>query len=722
MSFRLLPFLEWFRGYEARSLKRDAAAGLSVALVLIPQSMAYAQLAGLPAHYGLYASLLPPLAAALFGSSRQLATGPVAVVSLMTAASLAPMAAAGSAGYIAYAMLLAAMVGAIQLLLGVLRLGMVINLLSHPVINGFSNAAALIIATSQIPSLLGIQTEPAQYHYQTVARMLEAAARCTHWPTLLMGLTGFAVMLLARKLNSRVPGVLAAVVVTTLLSWALGFEDNLRVALSAVSCPRGGAVIRQFNAAVGAVPPLIANRAARHAEMARAGKAGDTIAMLDARRDVDVMSIKIERLNYDAALYRERLRRMRFVRETGPDGGDRFVSAGRPPSPDAGDARLWRIRVGSEPLDPRGIVFAAGGEVIGAIPGGLPSIRVPRLDWNAAGHLLPFAGIVALLGFMESISIARAMAAKTGQRLDPNQELIGQGLGNIAGALSGSYPVSGSFSRSAVNLEAGAVTGMSSVFSSLAVLVLLLCLTPLLHHLPRSVLAAVIMLAVVGLINVGGFVHAWRAQRHDGIIAVVTFVCTLAFAPHLEKGILIGAGLSLSVFLYRSMRPAMVSLSLSPDRRLHDAMAYGLRECRFIDVVRFEGPLFFANSSYLEEQIAQHRLNKKELKHIILVAGGINDIDASGQETLSLVVDRVRSAGIDFSISGANETVTAKLRHTHLLAKIGSDHIYPDLDAAIRAVHRRTHKEGQEASCPLTTVVYRTPAPRPSGEAPAFSP
>ncbi len=708
MFYRFLPFLEWFAGYDGRRLKHDAVAGLTVALILIPQSMAYAQLAGLPAYYGLYASLLPPLVAALFGSSRQLATGPVAVVSLMTAASLEPIAATGSPGYIAYAMLLATMVGLVQFLLGVLRLGLVINFLSHPVVNGFSNAAAVIIATSQLPKLFGIQIDSAEHYYETVIRMLRAAAHHTHWPTLFMGLLGFALMLLVKRMNSRIPGVLAAVVFTTLLSWAIGFEDNLSIDLAKISCPQGGSLIRQFNAAARSVPPLVAKRAEENRIMAKAKSDGDIIAMLDAEHNVDIMTIQIERLNYDADVYREKLRQLRFVKTIRPNGRLRFVPVGSSQDAGGGDRRLWRLKIGNAPLDPKKIVFAAGGDVIGDIPKGLPSIRPPVFEWHVLGHLLPFAAIIALLGFMEAISIAKAMAAKTGQRLDPNQELIGQGLGNLAGALSGSYPVSGSFSRSAVNLQAGAFSGMSSIFSSLAVLVMLLFFTPLLYHLPQSVLAAVIMMAVMGLINVNGFVHAWRAQRHDGIISVITFVSTLAFAPHLEKGIFIGVGLSLAVFLYKSMRPSVVSLSLSPDRRLHDAMAYGLKECRYIDVVRFEGPLFFANSSYLEDQIARHRINKKKLKHIILVANGINDIDASGQDTLSLVVDRVRSAGIDLSISGANETVTAKLRHTHLLAKIGEDHFYPDMDAAIRAVHRQTHKGEEEESCPLKTVVYRT--------------
>ena len=353
-----------------------------------------------------------------------------------------------------------------------------------------------------------------------------------------------------------------------------------------------------------------------------------------------------------------------------------------------------------------------GGEVVGHIPRGLPSFSLPHIDYHIILHLLPFVVIISLLGFMEAISVAKAMAAKTGQRLDPNRELIGQGLANICGAVSQSYPISGSFSRSAVNLQSRAVSGLSGVFTSLTVVVVLLLLTPFFYHLPQSVLAAIIMMAVVGLINVKGFFHAWQAQWYDGVISIITFICTLAFAPHLDRGILIGAGLSILVFLYKSMRPKVVDLSLDVDRTLHDAVASGLQQCRYIDVVRFDGPLFFANASYLEDQIRNRRRSKKELKHIIISAGSINDIDSSGEEALSLTVDRVRSAGIDISLSGVNRSVMKVFRQTHLIVKIGEDHIYPAIEDAINAVHQITHRGGEEKNCPLRTVCRITRSPQ----------
>jgi MFS superfamily sulfate permease-like transporter len=300
------------------------------------------------------------------------------------------------------------------------------------------------------------------------------------------------------------------------------------------------------------------------------------------------------------------------------------------------------------------------------------------------------------------------MAAKTGQRLDPNQELVGQGLANILGAVGKSYPASGSFSRSAVNLASGAVSGLSSVFTSMAVVIVLLFFTPLLYHLPQSVLAAVIMMAVIGLINAQGFRHAWKAQWYDGAISIVSFLCTLAFAPHLDKGIFVGVVLSLGVFLYKSMRPRVANLSRDENLDMRDAEARGLRQCEYMAVVRFDGPLFFANASFLEDQIMERMEAMPRLRHILIVCNGINDIDASGEEALGLLIDRVRSAGIDLSFSGMNEAVTAVLKRTHVWERIGEDHIYATMDAALCEIHEKAHKNGAEDNCPLTTYCALT--------------
>jgi len=234
--------------------------------------------------------------------------------------------------------------------------------------------------------------------------------------------------------------------------------------------------------------------------------------------------------------------------------------------------------------------------------------------------------------------------------------------------------------------------------------VVLVFFTPLLYHLPQAVLAAVIMMAVIGLVNVSGFVHAWRAQWYDGAISIISFVCTLGFAPHLDKGIMIGVVLSLLVFLYKSMRPSVTSLSKYEDEAFRSSVLYQLKGCEYIDLIRFEGTLFFANASYLEDQINDRIKNRENLRHIIIAANGINDIDATGEETLALIVENVRSGGVDISFSGVNDKVMTVMKRTHLLEMIGEDHIYPTMEKAIASVYPAAHHNGIEKKCPLRTV------------------
>jgi len=706
MLTKIFPFLSWLKGYNSGSFRADFISGLTVALVLIPQSMAYAQLAGMPSYYGLYAAFLPPMIAALFGSSRQLATGPVAVVSLMTAASLAPLATAGSEGYIAYALLLSLIVGVFQFLLGVLRLGLVVNFLSHPVVNGFTNAGAIIIATSQLEKMFGVYVDGKAHHYETIIEVCKSALHYTHWPTLVFGVGAFTLMFVLKKMAPKVPNVLVAVVLTTVIAWATGFQHDTTASIETIQSPKAREMITAFNAAMEAKPNLEKKQTEVALILDEAKKAHDNMAILDAEHESNRIQLEIKEISHKAAEYRKELRDLLFKAVPGDNGGLAFYLAGELQDGARDDGRTWRIKVGNNPLKTTGLKMMGGGAVVGEIPKGLPSLSVPAIDMRAISHLLASAIIISLLGFMEAISIAKAMAAKTGQRLDPNQELIGQGLANILGSMSNAYPVSGSFSRSAVNLQSGAVTGLSSLFTSATVALVLLFFTPLLYHLPQSVLAAVIMMAVIGLINASGFIHAWKAKRYDGIISVVSFLMTLAFAPHLDKGIMIGVGLSLAVFLYKSMRPTVTSLSRYEDESLRDSVVHGLRECQYVDMIRFDGPLFFANASYLEDQITARIENKKDLKHIVIVANGMNDIDASGEEVLSLVVANVRSAGMDISFSGVNEAVMEVLERTYLIEKIGRDHIYSTMEKAICAVHESAHRKSEESRCPLTNVCY----------------
>lgn len=726
---RCLPFLSWFEGYTPETLRSDLLSGLTVALVLVPQSMAYAQLAGLPAYYGLYASFLPPIVASLFGSSRQLATGPVAVVSLMTAAALEPLATAGSEQYVAYAILLALMVGAFQFLLGVLRLGLIVNFLSHPVVNGFTNAAAIIIATSQLAKIFGVQVDKGPSHFGTVYRVLQSAVEFTHWPTVMMAILALAIMLTLRRVAPRVPNVLVAVVVTTAAAWAIGFERTEMIEVAQIKSEQVVSLIARFNDAIAGRERLEHFRGeARDTWNELSSEQSALCSRCHATRDVDgldsafavpseeqelrdgvltlhgiagVLEAQIYEPKRIIMSHRAELRRFVFVRAPGSDGRAHFFVRDQVGEDFAADNTAWRLVVGNGPLESGAVKMTGGGSVVGAIPEGLPSLRAPELDWSVIPQLLAAAVIVSLLGFMEAISIARAMTARTRQKLDPNQELIGQGLANIVGCLGQGYPVSGSFSRSAVNLQAGARTGLSNVFSGVVVMITLLFLSKWLYHLPQAVLASIIMMAVLGLISAGGFVHVWNTSRLDGVVAVSTFAGTLALAPHLEWGIFIGVALSIGAYLYRTMRPEVVELAPHPDGSIRGAERHALKKCRHIAVISFDGPLNFASTSYLEGEILNRLAEVPELRHILLAADGISEIDASGVDTLRSLVDNLRGAGHKISFSGVSDAVLDVLRRSRLLERIGEDCFHPTVERAVSRVYASSHVDSAETDCPF---------------------
>jgi len=565
---RFLPFLSWIgESRKPEIMRADLVAGITVALVLVPQSMAYAQLAGLPPYYGLYASFLPGIIAALFGSSRQLATGPVAVVSLMTASALEPIAGTNPELYIAYAIMLALMVGVFQVALGLLRLGVLVNFLSHPVVVGFTNAAAIIIGTSQLGKLFGVTVEKAEHTYETVFDTIVAAMHGTHIETLLMAILALAIMIILRRYLPKMPNVLTAVVITALLSWQLGFE-------------------------------------------------------------------------------------------------------------------------------------ATGGAVVGAIPAGLPPIALPSIDFRIMAQLLSVTVAIAVIGFMEAISIAKAMATRTRQRLDANQELVGQGLANITSSFSGGYAVSGSFSRTAVNMSAGAKTGFSAVVTGLVVGITLIALTPLLYHLPQATLAAVIIMAVVNLVKVDPIRHAWKVQRHDAVVAVVTFLLTMVWAPHLDKGIMVGVISSLGLFLYRTMAPRVAVLSRDPDGTLRDADVRKLQTCRNISLIRFDGPLYFANTGYFEDKIMERVALKPDLKFVIIDAEGINEIDATGEEMLHNLIARLKEAGVELIIARAKKQLWDVFERTQLIDRLGRDHMFALRTQAFNYAWGRLGDNHAE-TCPL---------------------
>jgi sulfate permease, SulP family len=566
---RFTPFLGWIRELRDRkTLKADIVAGITVAMVLVPQSMAYAQLAGLPPYFGLYASLLPPIVASFFGSSRQLATGPVAVVSLMTAAALEPLAATGSEGFFAYAMALAVLVGLFQMSLGLLRLGVVVDLLSHPVVVGFTNAGALIIATSQIGKLFGVTVEKSVRHYETVYNTMQAAMESTHVPTLLMAILAISVMLGVKRFLPRMPNVLAAVTITTMVSWVIEFE-------------------------------------------------------------------------------------------------------------------------------------AKGGRVVGVIPDGLPGFAVPVFSADVLLQLMGSAVVISLIGFMEAIAIAKAMAARTRQRLDTNQELVGQGLSNVVSGLFSGYPVSGSFSRSAININAGALTGFSSVVTGGVVGITLLFLTPLIYHLPVATLGVVIILAVINLFKISPIIHAWRAQPHDAAVAVITFGLTMYLAPHLEFGVLMGVLLSLALFVIRSMRPRVAVLSRYKDGTLRDITVFPLPTSELISVIRFDGSLYFANAGYFEDKILEVVALNPKLRYIVIDASGINQMDATGEEVLHHLVERLKDHGIEMVVAGMKKQFMDVIRRTRLIEYLGEEHFFSYIQNALDYVWDRLGQDYDRTTCPL---------------------
>jgi sulfate permease, SulP family len=669
-------------------LKADLSAGLAVALVLVPQSMAYAALAGLPPVYGLYASLLPVIVAALWGSSNHLATGPVAVVSLLTATALIPLASPGSGEFIALAIVLAFLVGVIQLSMGLLRMGALVSFISHPVIVGFTNAAALIIGLSQLNKLLGVPIDTSGHFMVGLWGVVTELPRL-HWATLAFGLGAILIMVGLKRVGSKIPGVLAAVVITTALSWALGFERKAEIDLAQIA-----------SAEVSEQLVTLAALKARKAELddqAREREAGiDHAPPAEAatlRYQAELLHIEADGVGQQTKALQRQLRdvRLHMIPGNGAEP-ERFVAQHSLAPGQETEGPAWRV----DGISGSTVKLNAGGKVVGNIPAGLPSLAVPDLSFSTIAALFTAAFVISLVGFTEAIAIARAIAGRTGQRLNPNQELIGQGLGNIAGSLTQAYPVSGSFSRSAVNLNAGARTGLSSVFTALMILLVLLFLTPLFYHLPEAVLAAIIMMAVIGLINFKAIHHAWLASRHDGVAAIVTFVATLAVAPHLDIGILMGVGLAVGLFLYRTMRPRVSELARYEDGTLREAQRYGLKASEDIGLLRFDRSLYFANVPYFEDAVLELAARHPNARYLIVVTKGINEIDASGEEVIHSLVDRLKARGVTLVFAGLKAQVLEVMQRTGLDEVIGKENIFRSTDASVAAVQARVASDREK--------------------------
>ena len=553
---RFIPFLDWIGELKDTAvLKADILAGITVALVLIPQSMAYAQLAGLPPHYGLYASFLVPVVAAIFGSSKQLQNGPVAIISLMTAAALAPLSLTPEQT-VMYAALLALLAGGIQLILGFLRLGIMVDFLSHPVVIGFTNAAALVIASMQFGKLFGITINTGDHLHETLWNLAVSIPKQSHMPTMMMATIALVLLLVFKKFTPRLPGILFTVIITTTLAWFTGYAKT-------------------------------------------------------------------------------------------------------------------------------------GGAVVGDIPAGLPSFVWPEFDSVHIKDLILPAGMIAFLSFVEAFSIAKAVASKTRQRLSADQEMVGKGLANLVAGVMQGYPVSGSFSRTAVAFDAGAKTGFAAVVSGIIVGITLLFLTPLMYHLPIATLAAVIIVAVAGLFQIAPLVHSWRVNPHDTVVAFVVFNTTIYFAPHLEKGVYIGIAISLAFYIYRTMRPHFAEVAMAVDGTFRDAQALGMQTSETLALFRFDGDLYFVNAGYLEKRLLNAVADKPQLKVVILDIEAVEQIDTTGEEMLTHMSEWFKEAGIEFYITRPKFKVVDVLERTGLYDIIGKEHIYSKRHDALSAIKQK---------------------------------
>ena len=558
---RYFPILDWGRSYRASTFVNDGLAAVIVTIMLIPQSLAYALLAGLPPQVGLYASILPLVAYAIFGTSRALAVGPVAVISLMTAAAAGNLAAQGSPEYLAIAILLALISGLMLVVMGLFRLGFVANFLSHPVISGFITASGILIAVSQLKHILGVKVSG--HNLIDIGGSLIAQLPNTNIPTLIIG------------------GVSAA-----FLFWVRG---NLK--------------------------PLFQKMGLSEKPATIASRIGPVIAVV-----VAILAVALLRLD------------------------------------------------------------KSGVAIVGDIPKGLPPMSVPDFDMGLWISLLGSSFIIALIGFVESVSVAQTLAAKKRQRIDPDQELIGLGASNLAAAFSGGYPVTGGFARSAVNFDAGAETPAAGGFTAIGIALATLFLTPLLYFLPIATLAATIIVAVLSLVNIGDIREAWGYSKSDFAAMMATIFLTLLVG--VEAGVFAGVILSIALFLYRSSRPHFAVVG-----QVHDTEHFRNAERHKVMVnprlvsIRIDESLYFANARYLEDTVYDLALNDDAVEHVVLMCSAVNVIDLSALESLEAINERLKAAGVKLHLSEVKGPVMDRLKRSHLLDHLTGQVFLSQMDA-----------------------------------------
>lgn len=562
---RALPVLDWSRSYTAATLSSDLLAAAIVTVMLIPQSLAYALLAGLPPEVGLYASILPLVAYAVFGSSRVLSVGPVAVVSLMTATAIGKLGLTDPAAGMAAAVVLATLSGLVLLLMGVLRLGFLANFLSHPVIAGFIAASGILIAVSQVRHILGIPAEG-----ETLPALLAS---------------------LARNLDAVNPATVAVgLLATAFLVWV---RRGLKPLLVRAGLAPGAAGIL--------------------------AKAGPVAAV-----GVSTLAVRVFHLE------------------------------------DAGVA------------------------VVGAVPAGLPPLALPAFDLDLWGRLLGSAVLISLIGFVESVSVAQTLAARRRQRILPDQELIGLGAANLASAVSGGYPVTGGFARSVVNFDAGAETPAAGVFTAIGIAVVTLFLTPLLHFLPKAVLAATIIVAVLGLVDLSILRRAWTYSLADFLAVAATILVTLLVG--VEAGVSAGVGLSILLLLWRTSRPHIAEVGRVPGtEHFRNVLRHAVETDPRVLTIRVDESLYFANARYLEDHVLDRVARSPEIRHVVLQCSAVNDIDLSALESLEALDRRLASMGTQLHLSEVKGPVTDKLARTDFLEHL-SGRLFLTQHAAVAAL------------------------------------
>ena len=590
---RYLPILTWGAEYSRRTLVSDLVVAAIVTIMLIPQSLAYALLAGLPAQVGLYASMAPLVLYAIFGTSRALAVGPVAVASLMTAAAIGPLAARGTPEYLAAAVALALISGLALLAMGLLRLGFLANFLSHPVISGFVTAAGIQIAASQVAPVLGIQA--GGQHLPDLFLALGRNVDQTHLPTATIGLASLAFLFWVRR----------------------GLAPLLR---------RSGCGERTADL------------------LARSGPAAAILATT---------------------------------------------------------AAVWGFG-----LAERGV------PTVGTVPQGLPRLALPPLDPALWTRLLVPALLIAIVGYVESISVALTLAAKRRQRVDPDQELIALGAANVGSALSGGFPVTGGFARSVVNFEAGAETPAAGAFTAVGIALATMFLTPLLFFLPKATLAATIIVAVLSLVDVGALKRTYAFSRADFAAMAATIVVTLA--QGVEAGLVVGVALSLSLHLYRTSKPHVAVVGQVPGtEHFRNVKRHAVVTDPEILSLRVDESLYFPNARFLEDRINEAVAAAPAVRHVILVCPAVNTIDASALESLEAINHRLADGGIAFHLSEVKGPVMDRLKRSRFLEELtGEVHLTQyDAVSSIRPDLARRTLDARRAAAPAGgSPASRSPA------------